>query len=80
MNKPANADELILQVRSLPLESRERVVAELTRDFDEHYEEEPAVRTERMRRANLALEHPEACIPADQFIAELEDFIRARRR
>jgi hypothetical protein len=80
MKKPANADELVKLVRELPLEERENVVAQLTRDFEEHFEEDPAVRDEVMRRAKRALEHPEDCIPAEQFIAELEEFVRARKR
>lgn len=76
MNKPANADELVKLVLELPLEERENVVAQLTRDFEEHFEEEPAVRDEIVRRARHALEHPEACIPAEQFIAELEELVR----
>jgi len=80
MDKVASPDEIVQQVRNLPLEEREHVVAQLTRDFEEHFEETPAVRAEIMRRARWALDHPEECIPAEQFLAELDDFVRARKR
>jgi hypothetical protein len=82
MNKPLGADDLLKQIRELPLEEREYVAAELIKEVDEaggHLEDPPEFVEMIRAQAQRAVEHPEEAIPGDQFFEWL-DKLRARAR
>jgi hypothetical protein len=61
VNKPATPEEILEQIRAMPLADREYVEAELMREaYESGRRQEPdALRDEILRRAKRALAHPE---------------------
>jgi hypothetical protein len=70
MNKPTDPDEVLAQIRAMPVADRHRVTAELLDDLDEEFVEAPAVLDELRRRAEDALAHPERGISLEDSIAQ----------
>ena len=70
MNKAADPDELLAQIRAMPVADRHRVTAELLDDLDEDFVESPALLDELRRRAEDALAHPERAISLEDSIAQ----------
>ena len=70
MNKPADPDDLLAQIRAMPLADRHRVTAELLDDLDEDLVEPPALLDELRRRAEEALAHPERGVSLEDSIAQ----------
>jgi hypothetical protein len=82
MEKFATADEVLAQIRSMSVEDREYVEAELMRDAYEsgRVTEPDAVVTEVIRRANDALAHPEDGLSREQSIASARRAAQDARR
>jgi hypothetical protein len=70
MNKPTDPDEVLAQIRAMPLADRHRVTAELLDDLDEDFVEPPVLLDELRRRAEDALAHPERGISLEESIAQ----------
>jgi hypothetical protein len=70
MNKAADPDELLAQIRAMPVADRHRVTAGLLDDLDEDFVEPPALLDELRRRAEDALAHPERGISLEDSIAQ----------
>ena len=71
MNKPATPDEVLEQIRAMPVADRDYVEAELLREAFEsgRRQESDALREEIVRRAKLALAHPGEGYTLEQTIA-----------
>lgn len=70
MNKAADPDEILAQIRAMPVADRHRVTAELLDDLDEDFIEPPGLLDELRRRAEDALAHPERGISLEDSIAQ----------
>ena len=80
MNKPA--DDVIEQVRKLPADQRQRVIATLVEDYERELDTD-GVRDEIRRRALHAVAHPEEGLPAEAVMADARAAVaavRARRK
>jgi hypothetical protein len=82
MEKFATADEVLARIRSMSIEDREYVEAELMRDAYEsgRVAEPDAVVEEVIRRANQALAHPDEGLSREQAIASAQRAVRDARR
>ena len=83
MNKPLGRDDILKQIRDLPLEDREYVAAELIKDVDEaggHLEDPPELVEMIRAQAQRAVDHPEEAIPGDQFFGWLDKLRTSLRR
>ena len=82
MEKFATADEVLARIRSMSIEDREYVEAELMRDaYDSGRVAEPdAVVAEVIRRANEALAHPDDGLSREQAVASAQRAARDARR
>jgi hypothetical protein len=81
MNKPATPDEVLHEIRTMSLEDREYIEAELVREaFDEgRRSESPELMAELNRRADDALAHPERGISREQAVASAHAAVAAVR-
>lgn len=70
MNKVADPEELLAQIRAMPVADRHRVTASLLDDLDEDFVEPPTLIEELRRRAQDALAHPERGTSLDDSIAQ----------
>lgn len=82
MEKFATADEVLARIRSMSIEDREYVEAELMRDAYEsgRVAEPDAVVAEVIRRANEALAHPDDGLSREQAVASAQRAARDARR
>jgi hypothetical protein len=82
MEKFATADEVLARIRSMSIEDREYVEAELMRDAYEsgRVVEPDAVVAEVIRRANEALAHPDEGLSREQAVASAQRAARDARR
>jgi hypothetical protein len=82
MEKFATADEVLARIRSMSIEDREYVEAELMRDAYEsgRVAEPDAVVAEVIRRANEALAHPDEGLSREQAVASAQRAARDARR
>jgi hypothetical protein len=86
MGKPATRDEILDQIRRMPLEDRDYIEAELLRDGD-GYEagrtvEDPARIAELVHRAGEALTRPDAGLSREEAVARARaavEVVRARK-
>jgi hypothetical protein len=81
MNKPATPDEVLQQIRAMPLEDREYVEAELMREGYEtrRRTEAPELIAELKRRADDALAHPERGVSREEALASARAAVEAVR-
>jgi hypothetical protein len=84
MGKPATRDELLDQIRRLPLEDRDYIAAELLRDAYEagRRVEDPALIAELVHRADETPAHPDAGLSREEAVAQARaavEAVRARR-
>jgi hypothetical protein len=70
MNKAANPDDVLAQIRAMPVADRHRLTAELLDDLDEDFVEPPGLLDELRRRATDALAHPDRGITLEDSIAQ----------
>ena len=70
MNKAADPDELLAQIRALSVADPHRVTAGLLDDLDQDFVEPPALIDELRRRAVDALAHPERGISLEDSVAQ----------
>ena len=80
----ATPDDLLAQIRCMPLEDREYLEAELMRDaYDSgRRRESPALIAELVRRAQDALAHPERGVSREDAVASAAaavDAVRSRK-
>ncbi len=86
MNKPNGREEILQQLKGLPLEEREVIAAELLEGIhneggrvDGDIESDPAFIEELERRADEAIEHPERAIPAAESLTRARAAVAASR-
>ncbi|MCC7109067.1 MAG: hypothetical protein IT382_07260 [Deltaproteobacteria bacterium] len=70
MNKAADPDELLAQIRAMSVADRHRVTAGLLDDLDAEFVEPPALIDELRRRAQDAILHPGRGIALDESISQ----------
>lgn len=86
MNKPKSAEEILRQLKVMPLEERELIAAELLEGIHDEggrvagdLESDPAFIAEIERRADEAFDQPERAIPAGESIARARMAVAALR-
>jgi Complex 1 protein (LYR family) len=84
MGNPATRDEILDQIRRMPLEDRDYIEAELLRDGYEagRRVEDPAQIAELVRRAGEALTRPDAGLSREEDVARARaavEVVRARK-
>ena len=86
MNRPADPKELLRQLKTLPLDEREQIAAELLEgihddggEIDGDVESDIEFVEELERRADEALAHPERSRSAEETIAHARQMLAARR-
>jgi hypothetical protein len=81
MGKPATRDEILDQIRRMPLEDRDYIEAELLRDGYEagRRVEDPAQTTELVRRADEALSRSNAGLSREEAVARARAAVEAVR-
>jgi hypothetical protein len=81
MGKPANRDEILDQIRRMPLEDRDYIEAELLRDGYEagRRVEDPARVAEFVHRASEALPRPDAALSREEEVARARAAVEAVR-
>jgi len=77
----ATRDDVLAQIRSLPLEDREYIEAELVRDADGRgaYADPSPLVEEMIRRAEHALAHPEDGVSRADAVADARAAVAAAR-
>ena len=86
MTKPADREELMRQIKSLPLEERELIAAELLEGIhdeggavDGDIESDPKFLKELERRADAAIAHPERGFSREDAVASARAAVEAVR-
>ena len=81
MGKPATRDEILDQIRRMPLEDRDYIEAELLRDGYEagRRVEDPARIDELVRRVDEALGHPDGGLSREEAVARARAAVEAVR-
>ena len=84
MNELADADDVLAQIRQMPLEERHRITAALLKDLSDDFDggemsEPPEAIEELRRRAEEALAHPVMAMSLAEFRARASASFRAHK-